>query len=49
MTTYRVARLVTPDDVLENAWLQVSDGDILSFGRRSDGMPADGQAAGGPR
>jgi N-acetylglucosamine-6-phosphate deacetylase len=43
MTTYRVARLVTPDDVLDNAWIQVNDGDIMSFGRRSDGMPADGQ------
>lgn len=43
MTTYRVGRLVTPDDVLENAWIQVSDGDILAFGRRSDGMPADGK------
>lgn len=42
MTTYRVARLVTPDEVLENAWLQVQDGDILGFGRRSEGMPADG-------
>ena len=43
MTTYRVGRLVTPDDVLENAWIQVVDEDILAFGRRSDGMPADGQ------
>jgi N-acetylglucosamine-6-phosphate deacetylase len=43
MTTYRVARLVTPDDVVENAWFQVVDSDILAFGRRSDGMPADGQ------
>jgi N-acetylglucosamine-6-phosphate deacetylase len=43
MTIYRVARLVTPDDVLENAWLQVVDGDILELGLRSQGMPADGQ------
>ncbi|HEY0474445.1 MAG TPA: N-acetylglucosamine-6-phosphate deacetylase [Kribbella sp.] len=43
MTTYRVARLVTPDDVLDNSWIQVVDGDIMAFGRRSDGMPADGQ------
>jgi N-acetylglucosamine-6-phosphate deacetylase len=43
MTTYRVARLVTPDDVLDNSWIQVVDGDIKAFGRRSDGMPADGQ------
>ncbi|HEY0688368.1 MAG TPA: N-acetylglucosamine-6-phosphate deacetylase [Kribbella sp.] len=43
MTTYRMARLVTPDDVLENAWLQVVDGDILALGLRSQGMPADGQ------
>jgi len=43
MTTYRVGRLVTPDDVLENAWIQVVDSDILAFGRRSDGMPADGK------
>jgi N-acetylglucosamine-6-phosphate deacetylase len=38
-----MARLVTPDDVLENAWLQVVDGDILALGLRSQGMPADGQ------
>jgi N-acetylglucosamine-6-phosphate deacetylase len=43
MTTYRMARLVTPDDVLENAWLQVVDGNILALGLRSQGMPADGQ------
>jgi N-acetylglucosamine-6-phosphate deacetylase len=43
MTTYRMARLVTPDDVLENAWLQVVDGDILALGLRSQGMPADGR------
>jgi N-acetylglucosamine-6-phosphate deacetylase len=43
MTTYRVARLVTPDDVLENAWLQVVDGGILAVGLRSQGMPADGE------
>ena len=43
MTTYRVGRLVTPDDVLENAWIQVVDEDILAFGRRSEGMPADGK------
>ncbi|HEU4948881.1 MAG TPA: N-acetylglucosamine-6-phosphate deacetylase [Kribbella sp.] len=43
MTTFRMARLVTPDDVLENAWLQVVAGDIYAFGRRSQGMPADGQ------
>lgn len=43
MTTYRMARLVTPDDVLENAWLQVIENDIFAFGRRSRGMPADGQ------
>jgi N-acetylglucosamine-6-phosphate deacetylase len=43
MTTYRMARLVTPDDVLENAWLQVVDGYILALGPRSRGMPADGQ------
>lgn len=43
MTTYRVARLVTPDDVLENAWIEVADGDIRAFGRRSQGMPADGR------
>ncbi|TCO22191.1 N-acetylglucosamine-6-phosphate deacetylase [Kribbella steppae] len=43
MTTYRVGRIVTPDDVLENAWIQVVDEDILAFGRRSEGMPADGK------
>ncbi|GAA0610630.1 N-acetylglucosamine-6-phosphate deacetylase [Kribbella sandramycini] len=43
MTTYRVGRLVTPDDVLEGAWVQVVDQDILAYGRRSEGMPADGQ------
>jgi N-acetylglucosamine-6-phosphate deacetylase len=43
MTTYRMARLVTPDDVLENAWLQVVDGGILAVGLRSQGMPADGE------
>jgi N-acetylglucosamine-6-phosphate deacetylase len=43
MTTYRVARLVTPDEVYEGAWIQVVDGDIVALGRRSDGMPADGQ------
>ena len=43
MTTYRVGRLVTPDDVLENAWIQVVDEDIVAFGRRSEGMPADGK------
>ncbi|WP_328526383.1 N-acetylglucosamine-6-phosphate deacetylase [Kribbella sp. NBC_00359] len=43
MTTYRVGRLVTPDDVLENAWIQVVDEDISAFGRRADGMPADGK------
>jgi len=43
MTTYRVGRLVTPDDVLEHAWIQVVDGDIHGFGRRSEGMPADGK------
>ncbi|MFI6828399.1 N-acetylglucosamine-6-phosphate deacetylase [Kribbella sp. NPDC050241] len=43
MTTYRVGRLVTPDDVLENAWIQVVDADIVAFGRRSEGMPADGK------
>jgi len=43
MTTYRVGRLVTPDDVLDNAWIQVVDEDILAFGRRSEGMPADGK------
>jgi N-acetylglucosamine-6-phosphate deacetylase len=42
MTTYRMARLVTPDDVLENAWLQVVDGYILALGLRSQGMPANG-------
>ena len=42
MTTYRVGRLVTPDDVLESAWIQIEDGDIIAFGRRSEGMPADG-------
>jgi N-acetylglucosamine-6-phosphate deacetylase len=43
MTTYRVGRVVTPDDVLENAWIQVVDEDIQAFGRRSEGMPADGK------
>jgi N-acetylglucosamine-6-phosphate deacetylase len=43
MTMYRVARLVTPDDVLENAWFQVVAGEIYALGRRSQGMPADGQ------
>ena len=43
MTTYRVGRVVTPDDVLENAWIQVDGEDIRSFGRRSEGMPADGK------
>jgi len=43
MTTYRVGRVVTPDDVLENAWIQVVDEDIHAFGRRSEGMPADGK------
>ncbi|GAA1667439.1 N-acetylglucosamine-6-phosphate deacetylase [Kribbella yunnanensis] len=43
MTTYRVGRLVTPDDVLESAWIQVVDSDILAYGRRSEGMPADGK------
>ncbi|MGW6282293.1 N-acetylglucosamine-6-phosphate deacetylase [Kribbella sp. NPDC055071] len=43
MTTYRVGRVVTSDDVLENAWIQVVDEDIRAFGRRSEGMPADGQ------
>ncbi len=28
MTTYRVRRLVTPDEVLENAWIQVTDGGL---------------------
>jgi N-acetylglucosamine-6-phosphate deacetylase len=42
MTTYRVGRIVTPDDVLESAWIQVVDGDIHALGRRSEGMPADG-------
>jgi N-acetylglucosamine-6-phosphate deacetylase len=43
MTTYRTARLVTPDDVLENAWIQVVDGDIVGLGLRTQGMPADGK------
>ncbi|HEY9337672.1 MAG TPA: amidohydrolase family protein, partial [Kribbella sp.] len=43
MTTYRVGRVVTPDDVLENAWIQVDGEDIRAFGRRSEGMPADGK------
>ena len=43
MTTYRVGRVVTPDDVLENAWIQVVDENIHAFGRRSEGMPADGK------
>ncbi|GAA1605200.1 N-acetylglucosamine-6-phosphate deacetylase [Kribbella hippodromi] len=43
MTTYRVGRVVTPDDVLEHAWIQVVGEDIHAFGRRSEGMPADGK------
>ena len=43
MTTYRMARLVTPDDLLENAWIQIEDGDVRALGRRSEGMPADGR------
>jgi N-acetylglucosamine-6-phosphate deacetylase len=43
MTTYRVGRVVTPDEVLEGAWIQVEGEDIHAFGRRSDGMPADGR------
>ena len=38
MTMYRVARLVTPDDVLENAWFQVVS--VTAWARsRSVGNP----------
>jgi len=43
MTTYLAARIVTPDDVLERAWVQLVGGDIFAIGRRSTGMPANGE------
>jgi N-acetylglucosamine-6-phosphate deacetylase len=43
VTTYRAARIVTPDEVLERGWLQVVDGQIERIGARTTGMPADGQ------
>ena len=43
MTTYLAARIVTPDDVLERAWIQLVAGDIFAIGRRSTGMPANGE------
>ncbi|MFC0627998.1 N-acetylglucosamine-6-phosphate deacetylase [Kribbella deserti] len=43
MTTYLAGRIVTPDDVLERAWIQIVAGDIFAMGRRADGMPANGE------
>jgi N-acetylglucosamine-6-phosphate deacetylase len=43
MTTYLAARIVTPDDVLERAWIQIVAGDVFALGRRATGMPASGE------
>ncbi len=42
MTTYMAGRVVTPEEVLDEGWVQVTDGRIARFGGRHDGMPADG-------
>ncbi len=43
MTTYLAARVVTPGEVLEKAWLQVTGDRISRLGGMTQGMPADGQ------
>ena len=43
MTTYMAGRVVTPEEVLDEGWVQVTDGRIGRIGGRHDGMPADGE------